>query len=138
MASYKNFWKNYFYYSGIATRKDMWIILLFHTIITVILGIINSKLTSIYAFLIFIPNITLSIRRLRDGGHSAKPLIFVYILNFACFLLMMFNYLFSWIPVIGWITTLFFVWLPRIIMFCASIYLFILLYCKDSTIRFRK
>ena len=32
MEVYKDFWKNYFNTSGTATRRDMWMVLLFHFI----------------------------------------------------------------------------------------------------------
>lgn len=132
LTSFKNYWKNYFNFSGIAKRKDMWSVLLFNFIIILILGKINSVLSTIYSLVAFIPTMSLSVRRLRDGGHSALPLIIVYILDFVSALLVGLNYLFSWIPVVGWITTFIFVWLPSIVIFCASIYLFILLYCQGS------
>lgn len=132
MTSYKNYWKNYFNFSGLASRKDMWIVLLFNAIIIGVLNRVVPTLASIYSILILIPNISISIRRLRDGGHSAMPLIVVYVLDFIGLLLIGLNYLFSWIPVVGWFSTFLLVWLPSIVVFFASLYLFILLYCQGS------
>ncbi len=132
MTSYKNYWKNYFNFLGLASRKDMWIVLLFNAIIIGILGCFNDILPRIYSVLVIIPTISLSVRRLRDGGHSAMPLIVVYTLDFISMLLVGLNYLFSWIPIVGWFTTFILVWLPAIVVFIASLYLFILLYCQGS------
>lgn len=132
MDSFKSFWKNAFNVQGISTRKDMWIVLLFNFVITFILNLIDTRLGSLYTLIYFIPQISLSVRRLHDTGHTAKPLIVSYVIEFICLILIAINKLFNWIPIVGILTTIIFVIIPSIVLFVVGIYMFIMLYCIGS------
>ncbi|MCF6440511.1 DUF805 domain-containing protein [Pseudoalteromonas luteoviolacea] len=67
--------KNYAVFEGRARRKEYWMFILFHTIATVILTLVDgllgtSFLSIIYALAVFIPSLALSVRRLHDTGRS--------------------------------------------------------------------
>lgn len=129
---YKNYWKNYFNFGGLSKRKDVWTVLIFNFIILSILGNISNVLFSLFTIATFIPSISLWIRRLHDGGHTIMPLIVVGTLDVVCSLLIVVNYVFSWIPVVGWVSTFLLVGLPGFVASIASLYLLILVYLSKS------
>lgn len=113
--SYKRFWKGYTNWGGKSTRSEFWWVVLCHVIVvgilvtpmailgikgsdfqtspSVILAIVFFILYIIYGFLILIPNISLSVRRLRDAGFHWALMFLVFIPLFggiACFVLLQF------------------------------------------------
>ncbi|MBD9842463.1 DUF805 domain-containing protein [Enterococcus faecalis] len=94
LEAYKKFWKNSFDYKEKSSRKDYWYVVLINSFIGFILGV-SLGLTTVmasesvvlsvtlgvlaYCILVLPPSISLSVRRLRDGGfHWA--FIFLYLI----------------------------------------------------------
>jgi len=80
---YQRFWGNYANFSGRSSRSDYW----WSYLISRSVGLIFSLLVfvnewvgltffSIWYLAIFIPSLAITIRRLRDGGHS-WPWVFI-------------------------------------------------------------
>ncbi|MDH6364879.1 uncharacterized membrane protein YhaH (DUF805 family) [Enterococcus sp. PF1-24] len=106
--SYLAFWKNYVNFEGTTTRSDYWLAILLHFIIYVSLifgAIFFSAVTAfrvsdfsfsvtialmavllLYSLAIFIPSLSIMVRRLRDAGfHWA--LMFLQLIPFGGFVL---------------------------------------------------
>lgn len=96
--SYKLFWENYVNFSGRTNRKDFWQTLSVNFIISFALNLplqmieetttfksIIAFITLLFSAAIFIPNLSLGIRRIRDAGYNWQ-MIFIALL-----------------PIIGWI-----------------------------------
>lgn len=62
--------ENYFNVSGRASRADYWSFILVNLLITCILEFAPDMVSTIYSLIVFIPVITLVIRRLHDAGRS--------------------------------------------------------------------
>lgn len=94
LEAYKKFWKNSFDYKGKSNRKEYWYVALMNMFIGFVLGV-SLGLTTVmaseavvlgvtlgvlaYCILVLPPSISLSVRRLRDGGfHWA--FIFLYLI----------------------------------------------------------
>jgi len=87
--------KNFAEFSGRATRKQYWMFYLFYIIFAfvtgIVAGIFNADwLISVYVLVIFIPNISITARRLHDTGRSG------------------WWQLIGIIPLIGWIILIYF------------------------------
>lgn len=69
--------KNYFVFKGRSRRKEYWMFVLYNFIISLGLAILEivlsipMVLTGFYTLFIFIPSLTLTIRRFHDIGKSA-------------------------------------------------------------------
>ncbi len=87
--------KKYAVFSGRARRKEYWMFLLFHIIIIIALGVIesivgtNSVIALFYMLAILLPGLAVTVRRLHDTGKSGwwlliglVPLIGIVILVF--------------------------------------------------------
>ena len=66
--------RQYADFSGRARRKEYWMFILFNAIISFVLGFIDgllglNLLSYIYALVIFIPSLAVSVRRLHDIGR---------------------------------------------------------------------
>lgn len=90
MQEYIAMWQNYFNFSGTTTRRGYWMAYLFNVIISFVVGFVAglldlSVLSTIYSALVFIPTLSIAIRRLRDAGKSWGW----YFINF--------------VPLVGWI-----------------------------------
>jgi uncharacterized membrane protein YhaH (DUF805 family) len=91
--------RKYAVFSGRARRKEYWMFALFNIIVLVLIGIVvgfvsqvgASALGTIYALLVFVPGLAVSVRRLHDTGRSGWWLLI------------------SLIPLLGWIVLLIFV-----------------------------
>ncbi|HBI1962320.1 TPA: DUF805 domain-containing protein [Enterococcus faecalis] len=93
--NYKKFWQNSFNYTGRATRKEYWLVALMNVLIAVGFGILigvasalNDSGTIIvsligvlvaYCLLVFIPSISISVRRLRDAGLHWAFIFFTFV-----------------------------------------------------------
>ena len=68
--------KKYAVFSGRARRKEYWMFLLFHIIIIIALGVIesivgtNSVIALFYMLAILLPGLAVTVRRLHDTGKS--------------------------------------------------------------------
>ncbi len=109
MDAVKHVFSNFATFSGRARRSEYWYFFLFSTIVTSLLGIFSkqvpveisgqvfmiqeNKLLSLYQLIVFLPTLAVVIRRLHDVGKSG------------------WNYLWVFLPIIGWIMML--VWLCR-------------------------
>ncbi len=106
--AYREYWNNYFNFSGKMSRKNFWLNVLINFIIYIILIMctcINigepisgyyALLTIVYSLATIIPNISMQVRRLHDTGQSG-----------ACVLL-------CFIPIIGSIILIVFYSLPSV------------------------
>lgn len=66
----KLFFSNYGNFSGRARRSEYWLASLFTAIVSGILTAVLPMLTGIWSLLIFVPSLSISIRRLHDIGKS--------------------------------------------------------------------
>lgn len=82
--------KNYAVFSGRARRKEYWMFVLFHFIISFVLALIDNFIgtgyeagggiiSSLYALAVFIPSLAVSVRRLHDIGKSGWWLLIGFI-----------------------------------------------------------
>ena len=76
--------KQYADFSGRARRKEYWMFTLFSFIITAIIGAIDNTLgtgffSGLYALVMFIPHLAVSVRRLHDIGKSGWMLLVLFI-----------------------------------------------------------
>lgn len=75
--AYKSYWKKYFTWKGRSTRAEYWWPVLVNFLIAIILSVVEiltlsgSYLTGIFQLLIFIPGLSVLVRRIHDVGHSA-------------------------------------------------------------------
>lgn len=83
--------KKYFDFSTRSTRKEYWFFVLFNIIISTIVGLIDSIigispiLSSAYYLFVFIPGLSVAIRRLHDIGKSGWW-IFINLIPFIGFI----------------------------------------------------
>ena len=84
---------HYFDFSGRSRRKEFWIFTLFNAILTSVLSLLDIVLETyifttiffMYCLVIFIPRLSLLLRRLHDSGKSGWfILIPIYNLILAC------------------------------------------------------
>ena len=88
--AYKDYWKNYFNFSGKTSVPGYWWCVLCNFIISFIIGVVAGLLkldilTSIWSIATFIPGIAIVVRRLNDGNHSLLNLLWILL------------------PLVGWI-----------------------------------
>ncbi len=82
MNYYLEVFKKYTVFSGRARRSEYWYFTLFNFIVSIILAVISgivgdkySLLGIVYALVVFIPGIAVSVRRLHDVGKSGWMLL---------------------------------------------------------------
>jgi uncharacterized membrane protein YhaH (DUF805 family) len=68
--AYLSAWQRSFEYGGRSNRGDFWWFVLANIIISLIVGLISSRIQTVYAIATILPSIPLSVRRLRDIGKS--------------------------------------------------------------------
>ncbi len=68
--SYKRMWKNGLNFKDRTNRKDFWLVILADFIISIVLGLINDKLTALYNLIVFIPLLAMTVRRLHDANKG--------------------------------------------------------------------
>ncbi len=79
----KDFYRKFFDFKGVASRRNFWLCVGFNTLTFFVLTITSiliaysipilhviSYLPNLYLLLIFIPNLALLVRRIRDTGYS--------------------------------------------------------------------
>ncbi|KAF7785795.1 hypothetical protein PRUB_a0178 [Pseudoalteromonas rubra] len=88
---YLSVFKNCFEFKGRARRKEYWVFVLFTILVSVVLGLIDialglyseeaglGLLSGLYALIVIIPSIALSIRRLHDTGRRGWWLLISFI-----------------------------------------------------------
>ena len=87
MNFYIDAFKNYAVFVGRASRKAYWMFILFHIIVSIILGILDSAfnlnmtkdqglLQNIYGLAALLPSLGLGIRRMHDTNHSGWWILF--------------------------------------------------------------
>ncbi|HGL5650898.1 TPA: DUF805 domain-containing protein, partial [Enterococcus faecium] len=95
ITNYKKFWQNSFNYKGKATRKEYWLVALMNALIGFGLGLaiglagaLNASETIIgcligvlivYCFVVLVPSLSLSVRRLRDAGFHWAFIFFYFV-----------------------------------------------------------
>ena len=85
--------RKYAVFSGRARRKEYWMFVLVHIIISIVIFIIGSFAYGLYGLAIIIPAFAVAIRRLHDTGRSGWWLLV------------------NCVPIIGW--TILFIWLVK-------------------------
>ena len=85
MRFYKDFWKRAFDFKGITSRRDYWLTLLVNALLMIPLewitlfthsgGAEEFTMGSLFAILLFVPNLAMLIRRLHDTNKSAIYLL---------------------------------------------------------------
>lgn len=97
MKEFVDVFKKAFDFSGRSRRKEYWLFVLFTTGISIVLSIVDAitglelaedfgVLGGLFSLLIFIPTISVTVRRLHDIGRSG------------------WWFLLTFVPIIGWIT----------------------------------
>lgn len=77
--------KQYAVFEGRASRTEYWMFSLFNFLIAIALGVVESIIATggtiygLYALLIFIPSIAVTIRRLHDTGRSGWWLLIAFL-----------------------------------------------------------
>lgn len=96
--------KKYAVFSGRSRRKEYWFFVLFYVLISIVLGIIDTVigtttakgfgiLGAIYALILLIPSVAVTVRRLHDTGRTGWWVLI------------------GFVPVIGWLVLLVFMFL---------------------------
>ena len=85
--------RKYAVFSGRARRKEYWMFVLVHIIISIVIFIIGNFAVGLYGLAIIIPAFAVAIRRLHDTGRSGWWLLV------------------NCVPIIGW--TILFIWLVK-------------------------
>lgn len=78
MNYYLDAFRNYFNFSGRATRTEYWMFVLFNVIVSFVLGFVTglllgdsgSFIVSLYSLAVFFPALACGVRRLHDSGKS--------------------------------------------------------------------
>jgi len=80
MKQYFDFWKNEFWmnyvnFNGCTSRRNFWVVVLINVIVAVVVGIVSSilhfsVLSSLYSLAVLVPNLAITVRRLRDAGKA--------------------------------------------------------------------
>ncbi len=75
MDSYLAVWKKFAQFSGRSRRKEYWMFILFNLLVMFALTFIDALtgvpvLTMVYGLLVFIPSLSVAVRRLHDTGRS--------------------------------------------------------------------
>jgi len=76
---------HYFDFSGRASRKEYWMFILFYYVFVILVAILDYILETegefyiIYSWVMFIPGLAVSVRRLHDVGKSGSMLIIIII-----------------------------------------------------------
>ena len=109
VGAYKAFWKNYFNFTGRASRREFWFVVLWNVIIGAVLGFglglsfvgmmasavsygdgfsastvfvsLFGGLLAIYSLAALIPSLSLSVRRYHDTGLSGWWFVGLYVVN---------------------------------------------------------
>ena len=84
--AYKDFWKRGLTFEGVSNRPQYWYVMLVHLIIGIVLGVIGILvpvlqmiLTGIFALIVLVPGICLTVRRLHDIGKSGAWIWFAFV-----------------------------------------------------------
>lgn len=70
MEYYVSALKKYAVFEGRATRSEFWYFVLFNILISSGIGFVSGILAIIYVLAVFIPGLSLTVRRLHDSGKS--------------------------------------------------------------------
>ena len=62
--------KKYATFTGRASRSEFWLFFLFINVISIIFELIDSRVSSIFSLVTFLPNVAVAVRRMHDTGHS--------------------------------------------------------------------
>lgn len=99
MSWYIGVLKRYADFSGRARRKEYWMFVLFHLLISLGVGLIDGILGTgptlglVYAVAVFLPGVAVSVRRLHDTGRSGWWLLLVLIPFVGAIVLLVFYFL---------------------------------------------
>lgn len=78
----KLFFQNYANFNGRASKNEFWYAFLFIFIVDILLGVVSTylpPLSGLISLALFIPNLSLAVRRLHDTGKSWAYLLMVLI-----------------------------------------------------------
>lgn len=97
MNEYKEYWKRFTDFNGVATRRQYWMSVLFNFIFLLIftmilvIGMVSENniilsigfgLLMLFVIATFIPTLSITIRRFHDTGRNATMIIIYYIASF--------------------------------------------------------
>jgi uncharacterized membrane protein YhaH (DUF805 family) len=68
----KSGFRNYANFKGRATRSEFWWFALFSQLLQTLIQGVSASIASIASLVLFLPNLSLHVRRLHDIGRSAK------------------------------------------------------------------
>ena len=91
---YLGVWHQFFVFNGRARRREYWSFLLCHLIISIVLAALSDfsgfgLFSAIYGLAVFIPSVTVSVRRLHDIGYSGWWIL-LSLIPFGLFVLLVF------------------------------------------------
>jgi uncharacterized membrane protein YhaH (DUF805 family) len=73
----KSGFRNYANFKGRATRSEFWWFALFSQLLQTLIQGVSASIASIASLVLFLPNLSLHVRRLHDIGRSAKWIIWL-------------------------------------------------------------
>lgn len=82
--------RHYADFKGRASRSEFWIFFGFVILLNLLAGIFGMRISGIVSLLLFVPQLSVAVRRLHDVGCSGKELIIPFALMFAAGLLAVF------------------------------------------------
>lgn len=85
-APWIDFWKRYFDFEGVTSRRDYWITFLINTVVFGVLGgvlgvfgTVGVTISSLISLAAIIPGLAICVRRLRDAGYKWTSLFLALI-----------------------------------------------------------
>ena len=72
--------KKYFDFSGRASRSEFWFFLLFVALCDAVAGVFGRSIGGLVMLALFVPQITVAVRRLHDVGKSGRELVVPYVM----------------------------------------------------------
>ncbi|WP_300974074.1 DUF805 domain-containing protein [Sphingomonas sp. LHG3406-1] len=88
-----------------ASRSEFWIFFFFVILLNLVAGTFGIRISGIVALVLFVPQLSVAVRRLHDVGCSGKELIIPFALMFAAGLLAVFPGFLSKMVTLGVIGT---------------------------------
>jgi uncharacterized membrane protein YhaH (DUF805 family) len=93
--------RHYADFKGRASRSEFWIFFGFVLLLNLVAGIFGMRIGGIVSLILFVPQLSVAVRRLHDVNCSGKELIIPFVLMFAAGLLAVFPGFLSKIVTLG-------------------------------------
>ena len=75
----KLYFANYVNFKGRARRSEFWWVSLFNFLVTFLIGMLIPSIASIYSLIVFLPSLSLAVRRLHDVGKSGWWYLLIFV-----------------------------------------------------------